>query len=46
MWMHYGVAEGVYKEIAITREDTLKSLEDYLLQLPPPNDTIRETNVP
>jgi hypothetical protein len=37
-----GVAEGVYKEIAITREDTLKSLEDYLLQLPPPNDTIRD----
>ena len=36
------VAEGVYKEIAITREDTLKSLEDYLLQLPPPNDTIRD----
>ena len=37
-----GVAESVYKEIAITREDTLKSLEDYLLQLPPPNDTIRD----
>ena len=31
------VAEGVYREIAITREDTLKSLEDYILQLPPPS---------
>ncbi len=35
------VAEDVYKEISITREDTLKPLEDYLMQLPPPSDTIR-----
>lgn len=31
------VAEGIYKEIAITREDTLLPLEDYLMQLPPPS---------
>jgi hypothetical protein len=31
------VAEGLYKEISITREDTLKPLEDYLLTLPPPS---------
>ena len=35
------VAEVVYREISITREDTLKPLEDYLMQLPPPNDAIR-----
>ena len=32
------VAENLYREIAQTREDTLKSLEDYLLQLPPPSE--------
>ena len=31
------VAESLYREIATTREDTLKSLEDYLLILPPPS---------
>ena len=31
------VAEGLYKEISITREDTLKPIEDYLLTLPPPS---------
>lgn len=34
----YNIAEGVYREISITREDTLKPLEDYLLQLPPPSE--------
>ena len=36
------VAEGVYREIAITREDTLKSLEDYICLLytsPSPRDS-------
>ena len=31
------VAEGVYREIQITREDTLKPLDEYLLQIPPPS---------
>jgi len=31
------VAENVFREISITREDTLKPLEDYLMQLPPPS---------
>jgi len=31
------VAEGIYQEIAVTREDTLRPLEDYLMQLPPPS---------
>ena len=32
------VAEGLFREIAQTREDTLKSLEDYLLNIPPPSE--------
>ena len=31
------VAEGVYREIQITREDTLKPLDEYILQIPPPS---------
>tara|TARA_Y100000593_G_scaffold12786_1_gene23694 strand:+ start:31584 stop:32147 length:564 start_codon:yes stop_codon:yes gene_type:complete len=32
------VAEGVMREISITREDTLKPLEEYILQIPPPTN--------
>ena len=31
------VAESVFREISITREDTLKPLEEYIMQLPPPS---------
>tara|TARA_B100000902_G_scaffold7735_1_gene9826 strand:- start:1611 stop:2180 length:570 start_codon:yes stop_codon:yes gene_type:complete len=31
------VAEGVFREIQITREDTLKPLDEYIMQIPPPS---------
>lgn len=40
------VAEGVFREISITREDTLKPLEEYMLQLPPPSHLRSDGNQP